>query len=69
MRVSRTITRQVMDQGVAILGADVPGSGSFSGVESLVSFKVRSLLCVPLTVFKKVFGCIYLDTTNPGDPF
>jgi transcriptional regulator with GAF, ATPase, and Fis domain len=69
VRVSRTITRQVMDQGVAILGADVPGNGSFNGVDSLVSFKVRSLLCVPLTVFKKVLGCIYLDTTSPGTRF
>ena len=69
VRVSRTITRQVMDQGVAILGADVPGSGGFSGVESLVSFQVRSLLCVPLTVFQKVMGCIYLDTTSPGTRF
>jgi transcriptional regulator with GAF, ATPase, and Fis domain len=69
VRVSRTITRQVMDQGVAILGADVPGSVSFSGVESLVGSKVRSLLCVPLTVFKKVLGCIYLDTTSLGTRF
>ncbi len=69
VRVSRTITRQVMDQGVAILGADVPGSGCLSGVDSLVSSKVRSLLCVPLTVFKKVLGCIYLDTTRPGTRF
>jgi transcriptional regulator with GAF, ATPase, and Fis domain len=69
VRVSRTITRQVMDQGVAILGADVPGNGGFNGVDSLVSSKVRSLLCVPLTVFKKVLGCIYLDTTSPGTRF
>ena len=69
VRVSRTITRQVMDQGVAILGADVPGNGDFSGVASLVSFKVRSLLCVPLTVFQKVLGCIYLDTTSPSTRF
>ena len=65
VRVSRTITRQVMDQGMAILGADVPASGGLSEVESLVSFRVRSLLCVPLTVFQTVIGCIYLDTTNP----
>ncbi len=65
VRVSRTITRQVMEQGVAILGADVPGSGGLSTVESLASFQVRSLLCVPLTVFQHVVGCVYLDTTNP----
>jgi transcriptional regulator with GAF, ATPase, and Fis domain len=69
IRVSRTVTRQVMDQGVAILGADVPGTGGLSGVESLLSFQVRSLLCVPLTVFQKVIGCIYLDTTSPGTHF
>ncbi len=69
VRVSRTITRQVMTQGVAILGADVPASGGLSEVESLVSFQVRSLLCVPLTVFQKVIGCIYLDTTSPGTRF
>jgi GAF domain-containing protein len=64
VRVSRTITRQVMEQGIAILGADVPGSGELSEVESLVTFQVRSLLCVPLTVFQRVIGCIYLDTTS-----
>ncbi|MGH9540086.1 MAG: sigma 54-interacting transcriptional regulator [Terriglobales bacterium] len=69
VRVSRTITRQVMQEGVAILGADVPGSGGLSGVESLVSLQVRSLLCVPLTVFQKVIGCIYLDTTSPSSRF
>jgi transcriptional regulator with GAF, ATPase, and Fis domain len=69
VRVSRTITRQVMDQGVAVLGADVPGSGSLSGVDSLVSLNVRSVLCVPLTVFRKVLGCIYLDTTSAGTRF
>jgi transcriptional regulator with GAF, ATPase, and Fis domain len=51
---------------VAILGADVPGSGGLRGVESLVASRVRSLLCVPLTVFQRVIGCIYLDTTSPA---
>ncbi len=69
VRVSRSITRQVMNQGIAILGADVPGSGGFSEVESLVAFQVRSLLCVPLTVFQKVTGCIYLDTTSSSTRF
>jgi transcriptional regulator with GAF, ATPase, and Fis domain len=64
VRVSRTITRQVMEEGVAILGGDVPGNGNLRGVESLVNLQVRSVLCVPLTVFQKVIGCIYLDTTS-----
>jgi transcriptional regulator with GAF, ATPase, and Fis domain len=67
--VSRTITRQVMKEGLAILGADVPGSNHLAGVESLVNCQVRSLLCVPLTVFHKVTGCIYLDTCNAASRF
>jgi hypothetical protein len=69
VRVSRTITRQVLEQGVAILGADVPGCGNLAEVESLASSHVRSLLCVPLTMFQKVTGCIYLDTINAASRF
>ena len=69
VRISRTITRQVIEQGLAVLGADVAGSGGLNGVDSIVSASVRSLLCVPLTLFQKVTGCIYLDTSNPSARF
>jgi transcriptional regulator with GAF, ATPase, and Fis domain len=69
VRVSRTIARQVMQEGLAILGADVPGSNDLAGVESLVSSQVRSLLCVPLIMFEKVTGCIYVDTCNAASRF
>lgn len=64
VKVSRTIARQVLDQGIAVLGNDITGSQNFSSVESLVISQVRSLLCVPLLVFEKVIGCIYLDSTS-----
>ena len=67
--VSRTIARQVMKEGLAILGADVPGSNHLADVESLANCQVRSLLCVPLTIFEKVTGCIYLDTCNVASRF
>jgi transcriptional regulator with GAF, ATPase, and Fis domain len=69
VRVSRTIARQVMEQNVAILGVDVPTSGALRDVESLAQSDVRSLLCVPLTVFQRVIGCIYLDSTNSASRF
>lgn len=68
VRVSRTIARQVMEENVAILGVDVPASG-LRVVESLAASEVRSLLCVPLTVFQRVIGCIYLDSTNATTRF
>jgi Nif-specific regulatory protein len=64
VKVSRTIARQVLEQGIAILGADVPGSDELREVESLAASHVHSLLCVPLTVFQKVTGCIYLDSDS-----
>jgi transcriptional regulator with GAF, ATPase, and Fis domain len=65
VRVSRTIARQVMKENVAILGVD----GSLRDVESLAESEVRSLLCVPLTVFQRVIGCIYLDSTKVANRF
>ena len=69
VRVSRTIARQVMKENVAILGVDVPATGKLREVESLVASEVRTLLCVPLTVFQRAIGCIYLDSTNAADRF
>jgi len=69
VRVSRTIARQVMSENVAILGLDVLSSGALRDVESLAASEVRSLLCVPLTVFKRVIGCIYVDSTNSSSRF
>jgi len=67
VKVSRTIARQVLEQGIAILGSDVAGSDDLREVESLAAAQVRSLLCVPLTVFQRVIGCIYLDSDSVTD--
>ncbi len=64
VKVSRTVARQVLEQGIAMLGSDVPGSDALRDVESLAASQVRSLLCVPLTVFQRVIGCIYLDSDS-----
>lgn len=69
VRVSRTIARQVMKENVAILGVDVAASGALRDVESLAASEVRSLLCVPLSVFQRMIGCIYLDSTNAANRF
>jgi transcriptional regulator with GAF, ATPase, and Fis domain len=69
VRVSRTIARQVIKENVAILGVDVASSGALRDVESLVASDVRSLVCVPLTVFQRVIGCIYLDNTSATSRF
>jgi transcriptional regulator with GAF, ATPase, and Fis domain len=64
VKVSRTVARQVLEQGIAILGSDVPSHDELREVESLAASQVRSLLCVPLTIFQRVIGCIYLDSES-----
>jgi transcriptional regulator with GAF, ATPase, and Fis domain len=62
-RVSRTVIRQVTEQGLAILAVDVPSSGPNSA-DSLVSSNVRSLICVPLRVLERISGAIYVDSSS-----
>src|SRR5579883_1642614 len=69
VRVSRTVAHRVLQQGVAILGSYVPGDTGLGAVESLVALQVRSLLCVPLTIFNRTIGCIYLDTISLAERF
>ena len=66
VKVSRTVARQVLEQGIAILASDVLASDDLRQIASLTALDVRSLLCVPLTVFQRTIGCIYLDNDTMG---
>ena len=63
-RISRTIARQVMQDGVAVMANDVLSEEQFHSAESLVASQIRALLCVPLLVFESKLGVIYTDTTR-----
>jgi Nif-specific regulatory protein len=67
--ISRTVTNQVMEREVAVLGSDIAGNGELKNLDSVVQSNAHSILCVPLAAFQKVIGCIYLDSTNPTDRF
>jgi Nif-specific regulatory protein len=62
-RISRTIVRQVMRGGLAVMGNDVLSDSAFQSNESIVASQIRSLLCVPLIVFGSKLGIIYADAT------
>jgi transcriptional regulator with GAF, ATPase, and Fis domain len=64
VEVSRTIVGKVLKEGVAILGNEISSDAAFPSTDSLVALKVESLLCVPLAVFGKICGVLYLDTKN-----
>ena len=48
VRVSRTVARKVLAEGVSLLLEDVVGHEAYGSAESLITTPVRSLLCVPI---------------------
>jgi transcriptional regulator with GAF, ATPase, and Fis domain len=69
VKVSTTIARQVLNDGVAILSND-PGADSLPIVsDSLVAAGTNALMCVPLKMMNHVLGIIYLATNEPAARF
>jgi Nif-specific regulatory protein len=69
VQVSRTIVSQVLSDGVAVLSNDLPAEESFSATASIMERRIRSVLAVPLEVFDRIMGVIYLDASNPEARF
>jgi len=67
--VSRTIVRRVAEGGVAVLNNEIRESPDLMQVPSLLSSQVRSLLAVPLQVYDRVTGVLYLATSSPVTRF
>ena len=69
LTVSRTITKKVMSERVAILSQDAKTDEQFQGAESIVSQGVRSTICAPLITQSNVHGVIYADRLDPFAAF
>ena len=67
--MSRTIVQRVLREGVAILANNRAEDQPFGTATSFIAARIESVLCVPLVVFKKVLGAIYLDTKDPQAQF
>ena len=68
VNVSRTIVQQVLRDGVALLANDAPSETALV-TDSLISARTHSVMCVPLILFDRKLGVIYLDSTVTRDYF
>lgn len=68
VNVSRTIVQQVLRDGIALLASDA-GAEKELATESLIAARTRSVMCVPLIMFDRKLGVLYLDSTLPRDRF
>jgi Nif-specific regulatory protein len=67
--VSRSVLRRVCAEEAGLLVKDIASDSSLSGVQTLATLKVHSLLCVPLIVQNRVVGAIYLDSRSSSALF
>ena len=68
VNVSRTIVQQVLRDGVALLANNAAAETTLVS-DSLIAARTHSVLCVPLVLFDRTLGVVYLDTTQPRDQF
>jgi adenylate cyclase len=59
--ISRSVVNQVAEEGKSILTTNAQADPRFSTQASVVSYSLRSILCVPLRVKGKITGVIYAD--------
>jgi transcriptional regulator with GAF, ATPase, and Fis domain len=69
VQVSRAVVGQVMNEGFGILSSNPGSDPALKGSESLLQSNAAAVLCVPLMVFDKLIGVIYLDTADPKRVF
>lgn len=70
VRISRTIIREVMRTGEAILSMDASEDSRFDSSQSIADFSIRSLICAPLTDSDgNSFGALQIDSTQGRGQF
>ena len=70
IRVSKTIVKQVVDSKRPMISSDAASDDRFELAQSIVDFRIRSLMCAPLINSKEeVIGVIHLDTVKQSVAF
>jgi serine phosphatase RsbU (regulator of sigma subunit) len=70
IRVSRTISKQVLETKEAILSADAASDSRFEMSQSIADFRIRSMMCAPLVDSEgNAFGMLQIDTMDQRQRF
>ena len=70
IRISRTIVHQVMDTKQPLISSDAAADDRFDMAQSIVDFRIRSIMCAPLINSQdESIGVIQLDTLKQSIAF
>ncbi|MCB8988792.1 MAG: GAF domain-containing protein [Ardenticatenaceae bacterium] len=59
--ISRTIVRSVAESGEPVVTMNAQSDPRFAATESIISYNLRSILCVPLKIKNTTIGVVYAD--------
>lgn len=66
MTISSTITDYVLEQGQGVITTDAPGDQRFGPAESIMDFRIREAICVPVQGRHTTLGVLYADIQADG---
>lgn len=66
MTISSTITDYVLEQGQGVITTDAPGDQRFGPAESILDFRIREAICVPVQGRHTTLGVLYADIQADG---
>lgn len=70
IRISRTIVQHVLETKQAVLSADAMTDTRFNLSDSIVDFRIRSVMCAPMVSSSgQAVGLIQIDTQDPRQRF
>lgn len=70
IRISRTISKQVLESKEAILSADAASDSRFEMSQSIADFRIRSMMCAPLVDSdNNAMGILQIDTMDQRQRF
>ncbi len=68
-RISSTVAHRVLSRGESLLIQDTGGPGEVNPTESIVSLKLRSIICAPLKGKYGILGILYMDSDRANQQY
>lgn len=62
MILSRTVVREVLDQGVSTFSHDALSDERYGAGDSIVRQRIRSVMCAPMRTSEEILGVLYVDS-------
>ena len=69
VQISNTVAMRVLRNGESVLFQDMDSDGELSTAESIITLKLRSIVCVPLRAKLGILGILYIDSDRPNQTY